>query len=124
MALNFDSEAEKEGNCSYSRVVFYASNDSVFTSSEALALDSISVFNGDPDSGGALVRRTKLLNRDEPSDCLNSPDRIVFVFESSETFEAFKIYHLENGGEHKAAPESFEPKTDADCVIVDLTPRQ
>jgi len=123
-ALNFDSEADKDGNCFYSRVVFYASSDSVYTETEALAIDSISVFNGNPQSGGSLVRRTKLLNRDRPTDCLNSSDRIVFVFESSDTFEAYKVYHLDDGGEHKEPPEPYEPKADAECLIVDLTPRQ
>lgn len=123
-ALNFDAEAEKDGNCSYSRVVFYASGDSVFTASATLAIDSISVFNGNPETGGALVQTTKFLNRDEPTDCLNSADRIVFIFENSETFEAFKVYHLDAGGEYKAPPVSYEPKNDADCVIVDLTPRE
>jgi len=123
-ALNYDSEADKDGNCAYSRVVFYASSDSVYTPTAVLAIDSISVFNGDPDSGGTLVRRTELLNRDEPTDCLNSSDRIVFVFESSDTFEAFKVYHLDEGGDYKAPPESYEPKTDAECIIVDLTPRE
>ena len=121
-ALNYDSDAQKDGNCSYSRVIFYASDDTLFTDTQSLPIDSVSVYNGDPASGGTLVRSTKLLNRDEPTDCLNSSDRIVFIFESSDTFKAYKVYYHDSGAEYKAAPESFEPKNDADCVIVDLTP--
>lgn len=122
-ALNFDKDAEKDGNCAYSRVIFYASADSVVTDMEELPIDSISVYNGNPNSGGTLVNTTSILNRPEPTDCLNSSDRIVFIFENSETFEAYKVYHLKDGGDYEPQPESYEPKTDAECIIIDLTSR-
>lgn len=127
-ALNFDAEAEKDGNCQYTKVIFYAGSNLI--GGVGLEVTKIEVFRrvlGEDELIGTLTDLEKL--NDPPVGCTASEKSIVYQFTNStqdsegNDFPHLFVtrYYFEGGTEDNGDFYKFSTNKATECTVQNLT---
>ena len=118
-ALNFDASAEKDGTCSYTKVIFYAPGDMVGGNGNKVV--RIEVFRG-PTPGEELIGTISELNQGNISGCTPPSGSIEYELPGGGIDYIFLTRYYYNDGTNEAGG-SHERRADKDteCHIIPLT---
>ena len=118
-ALNFDAEANKDGTCRYTKVIFYAPSDRVGGTADRVT--KIEIFRG-PTPGQELIGTITTFNQSRPSGC-TTPEG-AFEYEltggSNPTLFLFRYYY-DNGSDEAGGSLSFSASSTGECLVESLT---
>lgn len=118
-ALNFDSTAEKDGTCSYSKVIFYAPSNKVGGTADLV--EKIEVFLG-PTPGEQLIGTITTFDHPVPSDCSPPSGSIAFELPGSGVDYIFITrFYYENGSNESGETYTFKAINSKACYTENLT---
>ena len=120
-ALNFDPEAQKDGNCKYTKIIFYAPSNLI--GGVGIKVTKIEVFKGSIDLGYLIGTIDNIPDQSPaPEGCIPPANAIEYNFESKAEDALFRTrYYFENGVDD--AGHSFEISTGptTECIVQKLT---
>ena len=117
--MNFDPEADKNGGCRYTKVIFYAPSDRVGGSADKVT--KIEIFRG-PTPDQLFIGTIATFNQSRPSGC-TAPEG-AFEYEltdgSNPVLFLFRYYY-DNGADEAGGSLSFSASNTVECLVESLT---
>lgn len=118
-ALNYDSSAEKDGACSYTKVIFYAPSDKI--GGRADLIEKIEIYFG-ATPNEELIGTISTFNHAAPVDCL-SPEG-AFEFELPDANGEYLFitrYYYDDGSNESGDTYKYAASNSKECHTVNLT---
>ena len=120
-ALNFDAEAEKNGSCQYTKVIFYAPSNQI--GGVGTRVTKIEVFKGPIDSGHLIGTIDNIPEQSPaPIGCIPPANAIEYKFESKAEDELFRTrYYFEDGVNDPGDSYELSTSSTTECIVQKLT---
>lgn len=120
-AINFDPQANKDGTCRYTKVIFYA-NTNIYggVPIPVVKVEVSRRINGTETLLGEITTFNE--PNPEPINCNTPPNAIEFNFQNGEeSAEFITTYYLENGIVENGPSYNFTPNNLTECIVESLT---
>ena len=118
-AINFDSSAEKDGTCQYTKVIFYAPGDMVGGNGNKVV--KIEILRG-PTPGEELIGTITELNQENPSACVAPQGAFEYELPGGGVEYIFLTRYYYNDNTNEAGDSYFiTASRDNECEQIRLT---
>ena len=118
-ALNFDAEADKDGECRYTRVIFYAPSNRVGGTADLV--EKIEIFLG-PTPNEELMGTITTFNHSSPSGCITPEGAFEYELTNGDVNTIFLTrYYYDNGSNEAGGSFGYSASSTQECIDVSLT---
>lgn len=118
-ALNFDAEADKDGTCRYTKVIFHAPGDQIGGVADKIV--KIEIFRG-PTPGQQLIGTIEQMNQDAVSGCVAPMGAFEYELPDAAIQYLFLTrYYYDNGTDESGDSYNIQADKETECRVVELT---